>query len=207
MSFGTTSILITFHKIIFLQLISLYYTVDLPATSVLVTGQPWVAQYLVNRATIGPNLHTLYLAFIDSLIDWPLMGLVLQETYTQINALLLATSLNHSADGSGLKGLGHWLGLQTLAKDSCVSDTELPVREIFIKAAHKGPSILLPLVIFVGQLFRSCDQNRIFPFHPWIMDILLLLDQLCGLSSSSCCLCLEIEIIFQTLFVHFHLSW
>ena len=122
------------------------------------------------------------------------------DLYTQINAILLATSpLNHSTAGSGLKTLGNWLGLQTLAKDSCVSATELPLREILIKAVQKSLSFLLPLVIlFVGQLFRSCDQNRVFsPSHSWIMDILLLLGQLYGLSGSSCRLCLEIEIIFQ----------
>ena len=80
-----------------------------------------MAQYLVRRATIEPNLHTRYLAFIGSLVDWPLRGLVLQETYTKIKAILLITSpLDHSAAGSGLKSLGHWLGLQTLARNRCV---------------------------------------------------------------------------------------
>ena len=133
----------------------------------------------MKRATIEPNIHTLYLAFINSLVDWPLKDLVLQETYiyisyTWINSVSLVgyrgSPLNYSAAGSGLKCLGHWLGLQTLAKDRCVSDTELPMREILINAAHKGPSFLLPLVIFVGQVFRSCDQNRVF--SSWIMDIL-----------------------------------
>ena len=123
--------------------------------------------------------------------------------------LFLAISpLNHSAAGSGLESLGYWLGLQTLAKDRCVSDTELLVREILIIAAHKGPLFLLPLVIFVSQLLRRCDQNKVFSSSlPWIVDILLLLGQLYGFSSSSCRLCLEIEIIFQNLFVCFHISW
>ena len=74
------------------------------------------------------------------------------------------------------------------------------MREILINAVHKYPSFLLPLVIFVGQVFRSCDQNRVFsPSHPWIMDILLLLNQLYGLSGSSSRLCLQIQIIFKNL--------
>ena len=107
---------------------------------------PWVAQYLVRRATIESNFHMIYLAFVD----W--LDLVLQEIYTQINAILLVTSLlNHFTGGSGLKNLGHWLSLQTLARDKCVSDTtELPVREILLEVAHKGHSSLLPVVIFVG---------------------------------------------------------
>ena len=38
---------------------------------------PWVAQYLVRRVMIEPNLYTLYLAFIECLEDWPLKGLEL----------------------------------------------------------------------------------------------------------------------------------
>ena len=32
---------------------------------------PWVAVYLVERASIEPNLHSLYLAFLDSLAVSP----------------------------------------------------------------------------------------------------------------------------------------
>ena len=48
-----------------------------------------------------------------------------------------------------LKSLGHWLGLQTMARDRCVSDTELPVKKILFNAGRKGSSTLLPLVILV----------------------------------------------------------
>ena len=96
----------------------------------------------MRRPTIEPNLHILYLAFVDCL------GLVLQETYIQTNAVSLGTSpLNHFTGGYGLKNVGYWLGGQTLARDKYVSDTELPrdkyvsdtelpVMEIFLEAAH-----------------------------------------------------------------------
>ena len=51
---------------------------------------PWMAQYLVKRAGIEPNLHSLYMAFIDYLEDMPLFELVLQETYSQIREIFLA---------------------------------------------------------------------------------------------------------------------
>ena len=54
------------------------------------TYLPWMAQYLVKRAGIEPNLHFLYVAFIDYLEDMPLVELVLQETYSQIRGILLA---------------------------------------------------------------------------------------------------------------------
>ena len=108
----------------------------------------------------------------------------------------MTSPINHFAAGSGLKSLGHWFGLQTLARDRCVSDIELPVREILFNAGHKCPSSWF----FVGQLLRSCVHNRVFGLsHPWIMDILLLLGQLFVLSSSNCRLCSEIEIILCNL--------
>ena len=42
---------------------------------------PWVAKYLVQRASIEPNLHTLYMDFLDGLGELPLSRLVLKETY------------------------------------------------------------------------------------------------------------------------------
>ena len=54
------------------------------------TYLPWMAQYLVRRADIEPNLHTLYMAFIGYLTDMHLDELVLQETYSQIRDILLA---------------------------------------------------------------------------------------------------------------------
>ena len=78
-----------------------------------------------------------------------------------------------------------------------ISDTELPVREILIKAAHKDPSFLCS---FCGPVVQELLPKHDFYslFHQWIMDTLslLLLEQLHG---SSCHLCLEIELIFQNL--------
>ena len=36
---------------------------------------PWVALYLIERASIKPNLHNLYLDFLDHLMDSSLIGL------------------------------------------------------------------------------------------------------------------------------------
>ena len=92
----------------------------------------------------------------------------LQETYFHIHGLLLADPPHgDSAAGPSLKNLGHWLGLQTLASDRCVSASELPVREILLNAAHKGPSVLLPVVSFVAQLLKTSAQSEAFhSSHP-----------------------------------------
>ena len=52
---------------------------------------------------------------------------------------LSETTLNTAARLS-LNNLGHWPGLQTLAKDQCFSAMELPVREFLVSAAHKRSS-------------------------------------------------------------------
>ena len=48
-----------------------------------VTGAhlPWLAKHLVQRVSIGPKLHTLYMDFLDGLVGSPLCGMVLQESY------------------------------------------------------------------------------------------------------------------------------
>ena len=160
---------------------------------------PWMAQYLVKRAGIEPNLHSLYMAFIDYLEDMPLFELVLQETYSKIREILFA---DQPFPGPSLKNLGHWLGLQTLARDKGVSEEWLPLKEVILFAAHGDLSNLLCVLSFVSQLLGHSAHSRIFqPSHPWIVDILFLLGQLYVYASfsSNLRLCLAIEIIFTHL--------
>ena len=108
-----------------------------------------MAQYLVRRADIESNLHTLYMVFIGYLMDMHLDELVLQETYSQIRDILLA---DQPFVGPILKNLGHWLGLQTLAKDKGVSEERLPLKEVILSAAHRDLSDLLYVLSFVSEL-------------------------------------------------------
>ena len=50
---------------------------------------------------------------------------MVQETYSQIRDILLA---DQPFVGPILKKLGHWLGVQTLAKDKGVSEERLPLK-------------------------------------------------------------------------------
>ena len=120
---------------------------------------PWMAQYLVKRASIELNLHNLYLIFINYLGELSLNVLVLRETHSSINAILLSEAPLNTTVRSSLNNLGHWLGLQTLAKDQCISTIELPVREFLVSAAHRGYSVLLPLISFVAQLLKTNVQR------------------------------------------------
>ena len=78
-----------------------------------------------------------------------------------------------------------------MGKDRCVSDTELPAREILIKAAYKA----LHFCCLWSFLWANCSRAVIKIAH--LTHGLRTLGQLYRLSGSSCCLCLEIEIIFQ----------
>ena len=101
---------------------SLLNTVAEISNVVTVVHWPWVAEYMVYRASIEPNLHLLYLDFLNSFVDSSLAGLVLQEIYKRISSVLQTDlSFDVSFDSIVLKNLGHWLGLQTIAKGIPVS--------------------------------------------------------------------------------------
>ena len=105
---------------------------------------PWVAVYLVERASIELNLHTLYLHFLDHLADSSLNSLTLEESYRRIGLDFNAdSSFNLSFDSAILKNLSHWLGLQTLTKGIPVSAEALPLLDIV--------SSLLP-----AEALRTC---------------------------------------------------
>ena len=68
---------------------------------------PWVTLYLVERASIEPNLHNLYLDFLDHLMDSSLIVLTLQKTHRHIVLALHAdVSFDLSFDKAILKNLG-----------------------------------------------------------------------------------------------------
>ena len=60
----------------------------------------------------------------------PLDELVLQETYSQIRDIFLA---DQPFTGPNL---GHWLGLQILARDKGISEERLPLKEVILSAVH-----------------------------------------------------------------------
>ena len=90
--------------------------------------------------------------------------------------------------------------MQTLAKDKGISEESLPLKEVILSAAHRDLPDLLCVLSFVSELLGHSPHSRIFhPSHPWIVDILFLLDQLYASFGSNLRLCLAIEIIFTHL--------
>ena len=141
-----------------------------------------MAVYLVERASIEPNLHTLYLHFLDHLADPSLNNLTLEESYRRIGLAFNADLLfNLSFDSAILKNLSHWLGLQTLAKGLPVSAEALPLLDIVITASRRGPQDLLFAVPFVAQIFMAASSSMAFqPSLPCFREVLSLLARLHG---------------------------
>ena len=161
----------------------------------------WVAVYLVERAFIEPNLHTLYLLFLDHLADSSLNGLTLMESYRRISLAFNADlSFNLSFDRAILKNLYHWLGLQTLVRGVPTSAEALPLSDIVITASHRGPQDLLFAVPFVAQIFMAASSSMAFqPSLPCFRKLLSLLAGLHAYPYVGLRCILKIEILFNHL--------
>ena len=99
-----------------------------------------------------------------------------------------------------MNNLGHWLGLQTLARGVPVCADTLPLSDIVLTASRRGPQDLQLAVPFVAQIFMAASSSVAFqPSLPCFRELLSLLARLhmyphVGLRCS-----LEIEILFNHL--------
>ena len=138
---------------------------------------PWVTLYLIEKAFIKPNLHNLYLNFLNHLVDSSLIDLY-QETIGI--AIGLALHVNLSFDLSFnkpaiLKNLGHWLGLQTLGR-GILFLLKICLWGIVITALHRGSEDIIFAILFVVQFPMAGSSTVAFlPCFPYVRNILSLL--------------------------------
>ena len=87
----------------------------------------WFSHYLVvKRASIEPNFHSLYIAYLDAFENNNLNRQVLHETFSNIKILLNSEkTVTSSSERSLLKNLGTWLGGITLAKNKPIRHKNL----------------------------------------------------------------------------------
>ena len=121
------------------------------------------------------------------------------ESYRRIGLAVNADlSFDFSFDRAILNNLGHWLGLQTLARGVPVCADTLPLSDIVLTASRRGPQDLQLAVPFVAQIFMAASSSVAFqPSLPCFRELLSLLARLhmyphVGLRCS-----LEIEILFN----------
>ncbi|RWS29576.1 CCR4-NOT transcription complex subunit 1-like isoform X6 [Leptotrombidium deliense] len=162
----------------------------------------WVAQYFVmKRASIEPNFHTLYANLIEMLKLPELTKLVIRETYRNIKVLLRSDKeIANFSDRSLLKNLGHWLGMLTLAKNKAILAIDLNLKDLLIEAYHKGTQELLYVVPFIAKILESCAKSKVFkPPNPWTMGIVKALVELHQEPSLKLNLKFEVEVLCKTL--------
>ena len=162
----------------------------------------WIAQYFVmKRASIEPNFHSLYANFIEMLKLNELTAIVTKETYRNIKVLLRTNKeMANFSDRSLLKNLGHWLGLLTLAKNKPILAIDLNIKFLLVEAYHKGIQELLYVVPFIAKVLESCAKSKVFkPPNPWTMGIVKVLIELHQEPDLKLNLKFEVEVLSKTL--------
>lgn len=136
----------------------------------------WLANnVVVQRVCIEPNLHGLYIDFIDAFPDAALERCVLDETYAAAHAALaLKAEAPTSTERAAFKNLGSWLGLLTLSRNRPVLMRELSLKDMLIEAFFG--SRLDFVFTFVCKVLEQATGSIIFkPYNPWLMQHLSLL--------------------------------
>lgn len=161
---------------------------------------PWMAQYLViKRASIEPNFHTLYLAFLEVLQLHRLDEQILRQTLGNVFVLLRSTKTDtSSSERSLLKNLGSWLGGLTLARNRPILQRDLCIKRLLIEA-HRGQRLIV-VIPFVCKVMEQCARSRVFqPHNPWLMAILGVLVELYHFAELKLNLKFEVEVLCKSL--------
>lgn len=157
---------------------------------------PYLAQHLViNRASIEPNFHALYLEFLDYLKIPGLLELVLNSTYAAIQALLRSQRITvNPAERTLLKNLGSWLGNLTLARNKPLIHKRLALKELVLEAYETGK--LIALIPFAAKVLEACTKSKIFaPPNVWVMAIMRLFAEIYQIPELKLNLKFEIELL------------
>jgi len=157
---------------------------------------PYLAQHLViNRASIEPNFHSLYLEFLDQLQAPGLLDLVLSATYAAIQALLKSPRVTaNPAERTLLKNLGSWLGNLTLARNKPLIHKKLALKELIVEAYETGK--LIALIPFTAKVLEACAKSKIFaPPNVWVMAIMRLISEIYQIPELKLNLKFEIELL------------
>ncbi|TIA98147.1 hypothetical protein E3P94_02595 [Wallemia ichthyophaga] len=160
----------------------------------------WFAHYLVlERVSIEPNNHNLYMQFLESINESELVRHVLRETYIKVRELLNEDkTVSNSTDRSHLKNLGSWLGGLTLAKDKPIRHRNISFKELLLEGFDTNK--LIVAIPFVCKVLEQCSRSRVFvPPNPWLMAVLKLLVELYVVADLKLNLKFEIEVLCKSL--------
>jgi CCR4-NOT transcription complex subunit 1 len=160
----------------------------------------WFSHYIVvKRASIEPNFHSLYVAFIDTLKMPQVEQIVLHETLSEIRDLLNSEkTLNSSQERSLLKNLGTWLGSITLAKNKPIRHSNLAFKELLLQGYDSKR--LIVVIPFICKVLEQCTSSKVFkPPNPWLMAIMRLLAELYHFAELKLNLKFEVEVLCKNI--------
>ncbi|KNC97024.1 CCR4-NOT core subunit CDC39 [Spizellomyces punctatus DAOM BR117] len=160
----------------------------------------WFSHYIVvKRASIEPNFHSLYIAFLDALDSMSLYRHILHETFANIRILLNSEkTVTSSQERSLLKNLGTWLGGITLGKNRPIKHKNLAVKDLLLEGYDSGR--LIVVIPFVCKVLEQCNASKVFkPPNPWLMAVMKLLAELYHFADLKLNLKFEIEVLCKNI--------
>jgi CCR4-NOT transcription complex subunit 1 len=160
----------------------------------------WFSHYIVvKRASIEPNFHSLYVAFIGALNMPQVETIILYETLSEIRDLLNSEkTVNSSQERSLLKNLGTWLGSITLAKNIPIKHSSLAFKELLLQGYDNKR--LIVVIPFVCKVLEQCTSSKVFkPPNPWLVAIMKLLAELYHYAELKLNLKFEVEVLCKNI--------
>ena len=99
----------------------------------------WFSNYIViKRASIEPNFHGLYIAFLNRMNSSVLNKQVVHFTLENLRVLLNSEkTVSSSSERALLKNLATWLGALTLGKDKPIKHKNIAFKVFFYLLRHK----------------------------------------------------------------------
>ncbi|KAJ9558076.1 hypothetical protein OSB04_012690 [Centaurea solstitialis] len=158
----------------------------------------WITD-LVDRASIEPNFHDLYLKFLEKANSKPLNREIVQATYENCKVLLGSELIKSSSEErSLLKNLGGWLGKITIGRNHVLRAKEIDPKALIIEAYEKG--LMIAVIPFTSKILEACQNSLAYqPPNPWTMGILGLLAEIYAMPNLKMNLKFEIEVLFKNL--------
>ncbi|KAA8494454.1 CCR4-NOT transcription complex subunit 1 [Porphyridium purpureum] len=165
----------------------------------------WLAHYIVaKRASIEPNFHSLYVAFVERLDARisKLIDVILDKSFESVRVLLSNTGKirSSSSERGLLKNLGAWVGALTLARNRPIRTRTINLKDLIIKAYSNA--LLIAVIPFVAKILEGTRNSRVFrPPNPWLMAILAVLRELYHIPDLKLNLKFEIEVLSKNIHV------
>eukprot|EP00126_Sphaerothecum_destruens_P005755 Sdes_comp19022_c0_seq1m9575 len=128
----------------------------------------WFIQYIcIKRVSQEPNFHILYSDFLSRIQEKSFRISLLKRLMSYVRTCLCSpTMMSSSSDRSLLKNLGHFLGLQTLARNRPILAKDISFKHLIFEAFQKNR--LIYVIPFVAKVLETTVFSSVFKIpNPW----------------------------------------